>query len=115
MCIIPGCGLELEHAILHEFLPTVFCVEISTVKYNLFALPLRFGGLGVTILICWLLVSLAPFLFVTFVNFIVGAATSELGAHLESVSDAKMYHQKCMPKISIHCYLLLIHLINVLF
>ena len=39
---------ELEHAIHHYFLPTVFGVEISTAERNLFALPLRFGGLGVS-------------------------------------------------------------------
>ena len=50
MCVIPVCGhlfLELEHIIQCQFLPTVFGVEISAVECDLFALPLRFGGLGV--------------------------------------------------------------------
>jgi len=69
-------------------------MEISTVECNL----LQFSGLGVSNPF-----SLAPCLFdfsvhgtVTLVHSIVGAATFELDAHLESVSDARMYHQKCM-------------------
>jgi len=103
MRVVPGCRplfLELEHAIQH-FLPTIFGVEISTAERDLFALPLLFGGLGVGNP-----VSMASCLSdssvrgtVTLVHSIVGAATFELDTHLETVSEARAYHHKCMDNI----------------
>jgi len=49
MRVVPDCGplfQELEHTILHHFLPIIIGVKISTAERDLFALPLRFGGLG---------------------------------------------------------------------
>jgi len=103
MRAVPGCGplfLELEHAIQH-FLPTIFGMEISTAERDLFALPLQFGGLGMGNP-----VSMASCLFdssvcgtVTLAYSIVGAATFKLDAHLETVSEARTYHHKCMDNI----------------
>jgi len=104
MRVVPGCEplfLELEHTILHQFLPTIFGVEISTAECDLFALSLHFGGLRVGNP-----VSIASCLFdssvrgtVTIVHSIVGAATFELDAHLETVSQARTHHCKCMDTV----------------
>jgi len=104
MRVVPGCGplfQELEHTTLHQFLPTIFGMEISTAECDLFALPLHFGGLGVGNP-----VSMASCLFdssvrgtVTLVHSIVGAVTFELDAHLETISQSRMYHHKCMDTI----------------
>ena len=73
-------------------------MEISTTVCDFFALPLHFGRLGVGNP-----VSMASCLFgssvcgtVRVVHSIVGAATFELDAHLETVSQARIYHHKCM-------------------
>ena len=62
---------------------------------TLFAFPLLFGGLGV-----------ASCLFdssacgtVTLVHSIVGAPTFQLDVQLKTVSQARMYHHKCMDTI----------------
>ena len=104
MCVVPGCRplfQELEHAIHHHFLPTVFGVEISTAEHNPFALPLRFGGLGVSnpVLIAPSLLDSSVHSTVTLVHSIVGATTFELDAHLETVSSARTYHHKYMDTI----------------
>ena len=76
-------------------------MEISTVERDLFALPLLLGGLGVGNP-----VSMASCLFdssacgtVTLVHSIVGAATFLLDVQLKIVSQARMYHHKCMDTI----------------
>jgi len=76
-------------------------MEISTVECNLFALPLRFSGLGVSnpVSFALCLFDLSVCGTVILVHFIFGAATFESDAHLESVSDARMHHQKCMDLI----------------
>ena len=104
MRVVPDCGplfQELEHAIHHYFLPTVFGVEISTAERNLFALPLRFGGLGVSnpVLMAPSLLDSSVRSTVTLAHSIVGATTFELDAHLETVSNARTYHHKHMDTI----------------
>ena len=42
-----GVFQDLEQTISSVFLPAVFGAEISSTKRDLFALPLRMGGLGV--------------------------------------------------------------------
>ena len=73
--------LDLEHVIQHNFLSTVFVVEISTIK--LFKL------------VDWVSCLYDSFVHGTamLVHFIVGA---ELDAHLETVSNARTYYHKCM-------------------
>ena len=120
MRVVPGCGplfQELEHAIHHYFLPTVFGVEISTAERNLFALPLRFGGLGVSnpVLMAPSLLDSSVRSTVTLVHSIVGATTFELDAHLETVSNARTYHHKHMDIIYTNEFDKLIHLSSILF
>ena len=104
MHVIPGCRplfQELEHAIHHHFLSTVFGVKISTAEHNLFALPLRFGGLGVgnPVFMASSLLDSSVRSTVTLVHSIVEATTFELDAHLETVSNARTYHHKHMDTI----------------
>ena len=104
MHVVPGCGpffLELERVLQQQFLPPIFGVEMSPAECDLFALPLRFGGLGVANP-----VSVASSLFessvrgtVTLVQSITGTTKFELDAHLETVSGARIHYHKYMDTI----------------
>jgi len=76
-------------------------MEISTAEHDLFALPLQFGGFGVgnpvSMVSCLFYSSACGT--VTLVHSIVDTATFELDAHLETVSEARTYHHKCMDTI----------------
>ena len=48
--VIPDCRTllaPLENAVFTSFLPAVFGCEISPLEFELFSLPVRFGGLGI--------------------------------------------------------------------
>ena len=50
MRVNSGCGpliMELEHCLFSCFLPVVFGAEVSSVDRQIFALPLRYGGLAI--------------------------------------------------------------------
>ena len=49
---MPDCQslfLDLEKTLLTDFLPSVFGCEVSELEQQLFSLPVRFGGLGVSL------------------------------------------------------------------
>ena len=49
-----SCGpvmMEFEHCLTSCFLLALFGVEVSSVERQIFALPLRYGGLGITNLV----------------------------------------------------------------
>ena len=89
--VVPGCGAlfqELELVLGSAFLPALFGVEISAVERDLFSLPLRMGDLAVVNP-----VTAAPQFYdsslsstASLVKFIIGVATFELDAHIETVS-----------------------------
>ena len=50
--VIPNCGTlfaSLEHCLQTCFLPAVFGCEVSQLEQHMFSLPVRWGGLGITI------------------------------------------------------------------
>ena len=97
--VIPGCGplmTELENCFALYFLPALFGVEVSAAERRLFALPLRYGGLGVSNPVI-----MANVCFDSSVHFtsflrdsILGSATIELDAHISSVRSARQLEQK---------------------
>jgi len=92
---------ELESSLFSHFLPAMFGVEVSAVERRLFALPLRFGGLG----ICNP-VSLASSLFDSsvcstkhLVKFIVGLENFELDSHFDCISFNKLHYRQQLNAI----------------
>ena len=50
--VIPGCSSlfsDLTNVLLTSFLPALFGCEISSLEQKLFSLPVRFGGLGISV------------------------------------------------------------------
>ena len=50
--VIPGCislFSDLTNVLITSFLPALFVCEISSLEQKLFSLPVRFGGLGISV------------------------------------------------------------------
>ena len=51
-CVVPGCGSlfsDLTGILRTSFIPALFGYEITTLEQQLFLLPMRFGGLDLSI------------------------------------------------------------------
>ena len=85
--VVPGLMTELENCFSLHFLPALFGVEVSAAERRLFALPLRYGGLGVSNPVIMANVcfdsSVRSTSFLR--DSILGSATFELDAHISSV------------------------------
>ena len=96
--VLQDCGAlfrNLEIALASSFLPAIFGVEVSSVERDLFSLPLRMGGLGIsnpvsTASHCY---SLSTQSTTSLVTFITGASVFELDNHIATVSLAKDHYR----------------------
>ena len=93
---------NLEQTISSVFLPAVFGVEISSTEQDLFALPLRMSGLGVSNPV--VVAPYVPELSVQSTNVLVRsiahATVFELDAHIDAVLQAKAQYRQLMGDVS---------------
>ena len=95
-----GVFQDFEWAISSVFLPAIFGVEISSTERDLFALPLRMGGLGVSNPVV-----AAPYVYdlsVQSTNVLVRSIVHtvlELDAHIDAVLQAKAQYRQFMNDV----------------
>lgn len=102
--VLPQCHnvfQDLEFVIGTNFLPALFGVEVSSAERDLFALPLRMGGLGVTnpVAVAPYVSDLSVCSTTKLVKSIMYSITFELDAHIETVIHAKAHHRQLMSNV----------------